>query len=120
MNLLNSIKSFFSVGIIRIRSSRNNSGIYYVNSLENLTNYIIPHFEKYPLLTKKKADFELFKQIVFMMNNKEHLTSEGLIKIVSLLTSLNKGLSKTLFTHFPDIIPVVRPLVEVTENFNPH
>jgi hypothetical protein len=65
-------------------------------------------------------DFELFKQIVFMMNNKKHLTYEGLIKIVSLRASLNKGLSKTLFTHFSDIIPVVRPLVKVTENFNPH
>jgi hypothetical protein len=79
------------VGTIKIRP-RDGQGIYYVNSLlrglgpgeawppprgqglENLTRFILPHFKKYPLLTQKRADFELFKQIVFMMNNKEHLT----------------------------------------------
>jgi hypothetical protein len=30
---------------------------YRVNTLKDLTNVIIPHFIKYPLLTKKRADF---------------------------------------------------------------
>jgi hypothetical protein len=34
---------------------------------------IIPHFEKYPLITQKRVDFEFFKQAVHIMNNKEHL-----------------------------------------------
>lgn len=55
---------------------------YRVASLQDLTNVIIPHFEKYPLITQKKADFLLFKDIVNLMNNKEHLTIEGLQKIV--------------------------------------
>ena len=33
-------------------------------SIEQITNIIIPHFDKYPLLTQKKADFELFKLAV--------------------------------------------------------
>lgn len=73
---MNDIKSFFSGAARRTIKIRSRDGhvIYYVNSLKDLTTTIIPHFEKYRLLTQKKVDFELFKQIVFMMNNKEHLT----------------------------------------------
>jgi len=51
--LLESIKSFFSVGTIRLRKKNNKikSIIYSVRSLKELTHIIIPHFEKYPLLT---------------------------------------------------------------------
>jgi len=62
--LLNSLQSFFfSVGTIRIRG-RDGQGIYSKYDLEELTNVIIPHFDKYPLLTQKRADYLLFKQVV--------------------------------------------------------
>ena len=41
----------------------------------NLT--ILPHFNKYPLLTQKSADYLLFKEVVNLMNKGEHLTEEG-------------------------------------------
>lgn len=50
--------------------------------------------------------------MVAIMKNKQHLTSEGLTKIISIRASMNKGLSETLYTNFPGIIPAVRPLVE--------
>jgi hypothetical protein len=31
--------------------------IYSVQSLKEITDVIVPHFYKYPLLTKKRADF---------------------------------------------------------------
>ena len=45
------------------------------------------------------------------MKNKEHLTMEGLEKIVNLRASMNKGLSNELKVTFPNTIPVQRPLV---------
>lgn len=57
---------------------------------------IIPFFEKYPLVSQKRADFELFKQIVELINNKEHLTPAGLQKIVNLKAALNLGNSGEL------------------------
>ena len=45
------------------------------------------------------------------MNRKEHLTSEGLQKIVNIKASLNLGLSVKLRAAFPNTIPVARPLV---------
>jgi hypothetical protein len=51
--------------------------------------HIIPHFNSFPLVTQKQADYILFKEIVSRMANKEHLTNSGLIKILSLKASLN-------------------------------
>lgn len=93
--LLNYIQSFFQVGNISIRKS-GGSAHYYVRGIKDLTNAIIPHFDKYPLLTQKHAYFLLFKSIIELMNEKEHLTSEGLLKIVNIKAALNLGLSEAL------------------------
>jgi hypothetical protein len=112
LSLLYRIESFFGVGNISINAE---SVSYQVNSLKFLTEVIIPHFEKYPLLTQKRADFLLFKMVIKLMNQKEHLTIEGLRKIVSLRASINRGLSEELRESFPGIIPVERPLVEINQ-----
>jgi hypothetical protein len=62
---------------------------YRVSSLSQLTNVIIPHFDKYFLITKKRADYELFKSVIGKMNNKEHLTKTGLQEIVNIRATLN-------------------------------
>ena len=46
------------------------------------------------------------------MLNKEHLTKDGLIKIVAIKASINRGLSEKLKSAFPDVVPVVRPLLK--------
>lgn len=45
---------------------------------------------------------------------KEHLTLEGLQKIINIRATLNFGLSKELQLMFPETIPVSRPLRETT------
>jgi hypothetical protein len=62
---------------------------YRVSSLQQLTNVIIPHFDKFCLITQKKADYELFKSVIGKMNNKEHLTKTGLQTIVNIRATLN-------------------------------
>jgi len=42
------------------------------------------------------------------MNKGEHLTKDGLIKIVNLKTSLNKGLSNTLKINFLNLTEIKR------------
>jgi hypothetical protein len=63
------------------------------------------------LLTQKRADFYLFVEIIKIIKRKEHLTPEGLQKIVNLKASLNLGLSDKLKTSFPNTVPVQRPKV---------
>jgi hypothetical protein len=90
-----------------------------VDSIKQILEVVIPHFDKYPLITQKLADYILFKDIVTIMENKEHLTLEGLNKVLALKASLNLGLSADLNTSFPDISPVLRPLILDKEIPNP-
>jgi len=46
------------------------------------------------------------------MEHKEHLTDEGLCKILAIRASMNRGLTPPkLKTAFPSVIPVISPLV---------
>lgn len=114
---------FFN-GMGKITSFYNDT-LFRVTKLKDLTEVIIPHFDKYPLLTKKRADFLLFKLVIELMNKGEHLTNEGgfaLHKIVSIRASINTGLSPKLrrSRHFPNLKLVQRPLVEFTGIPDPH
>ena len=80
---------------------------------------IIAHFDKYPLISQKRPDFELLKIAVGYMQG-EHLTMEGLKKIISIKASMNRGLPDGLKEAFPDIIPAARPLVQSQSNPDPH
>lgn len=95
IDLLESIRSFFN-GAGSIHKQSNNIIQYRVTSIKDLTQLIIPHFDKYSLLTQKKSDFILFKQVVDLMNLKEHLTQKGLYQIVAIKASMNSGLSEEL------------------------
>ena len=73
---------------------------------------ILDHFCKYPLITQKKADFELFKLAVEILNQQEYLKSlAGIQSIVNIRASLNLGLSEILKEHFPETVPADRPLI---------
>jgi hypothetical protein len=90
-----------------------------VESLKDI-NKLIQYIDENPLISKKRADFELLKQAVELINCGEHLTIEGLRKIVSIRASMNLGLSKVLKEAFLDVKPVERPVVKLpsTIDFN--
>jgi hypothetical protein len=63
---------------------------------------IINHFEKYPLISEKHADFLLFKNVLEIIKREEHLNMEGLKKILSFKATLNNGLPGSLKADFPE------------------
>ena len=81
-----------------------------VNSFRDI-HIIIEHFDKYPLITQKQADFKLFKSVVNLINKGEHLTYEGLLKIINIKASSNLGLPDRLKDIFLHVVPVERPEV---------
>lgn len=98
---------------------------YAIANVNQLTSVVIPHFDKYNLNTKKRADFYYFKMAVLCIKNKEHLTQEGLEKVVALKASLNKGLSEgsTLRLAFPNLSNSVHeamPLIKEPAIPNPN
>lgn len=106
--ILNLQKYFKGVGKIVIFKE---TCTYRVDKLKDILEVIIPHFDKYPLVTQKLADYILFKKIVNLMVNKEHLTLDGLKTILSFKSSLNLGLSEELKIQFADIKAAKRPVV---------
>ena len=117
--LIQSIQEFFG-GIGYISKPNNRSTVEFrVSTLNDIINVIIPHFDNYPLITKKHSDYVLFKQVILLMLNKEHNTLKGIQKIVNIKASLNLGLSKDLKEAFPDTIPTKKLESCVENNLSP-
>ena len=87
------IEEFFGCGYIR-PSRKDNTYKYEVRSLKDLTSKIIPHFEKYPLKTENRKNFEGLKGIVEMMRKEEHLKPSGLKEILRLMEKINPNSKK--------------------------
>jgi hypothetical protein len=85
--LLHKLKLFFGFGnVVRNHGDRLE---FRVRGLENL-NKIVAFFNKHSLQTSKKKNFELFSEIITMMNNQEHLNKEGLTNIAHLSSQMNR------------------------------
>jgi len=117
LKLLNSIKTFFGVGLIY--EAKGDTIIYQVTTLNDL-QILINHFNKYPLVSKKRADYDLLKQAFELVSREEHLTVSGLHLLLAIKASLNRGLSPELTSAFPNIIPVERSLVNDQKVQDPH
>lgn len=118
--LLETIQEFFGgVGTIYVGSDK--SYLYSVGSLSEIIDTILPFFDKYPLLSKKYIDYELFKQAALIMQKKEHLIEKGFFKILSIKAVMRNGLTEALAESFPNISPaLVNFNVELPEVLNPY
>ena len=90
-SVLYKIKDYFGFGNVRTnrKDHHGERKEFKVRGLENL-NKIIGFFRKYPLKTSKKKDFEIFSEVIELMNNKEHLTRKGLDEIAKLISKMNR------------------------------
>lgn len=118
-DILNKIKSFFGVGAVYHRSDSKIS-VYRVSNVNYIKDVIIPHFTNYPLISKKREDFLLWSEVIKLILNKDHLTLEGLKKILSYYASINKGKAAAkVLEYYPNIIPIDKPVIKLPYNLNP-
>ena len=106
LSLLEDIQKTLGVG--KISKSKNLSAIYAVDSITEIP-IVIAHFDKYPLITQKNSDYLLFRQCFEIIKQREHLTENGLLKLIGLKSSLNWGLSDGLKKAFLNVPFVSRP-----------
>jgi len=99
-NILKLIQSKLGVG--KIYKSRLDSVELQVSSFKDMST-IIDFFDKYPLITQKWGDYLLFKKAYELILNKEHLTIEGLKKLVATKALINRGLPDQLKQAFPNL-----------------
>ena len=53
-------------------------------------NKVVRFFESNELQTTKQKNFEIFSEIISMMNERQHLTEKGLDKIARLASKMNR------------------------------
>ena len=88
LDLLQQIQKFFDCGNIRF-SKRDQIYKYEVRNIDELRKKIIPHFEKFPLMTIKCNDFQIFKQICEKVAQMKHLNPQHLKEIIELAFKMN-------------------------------
>jgi LAGLIDADG endonuclease len=92
VQVLHALKAHFGCGVVR--SNHGDRMAYRVRDREHLLERVIPFFEKHPLKSRKRVDFEKFRRVLLMMKEDRHLTPEGLEEIRSVAAKMSRGRSR--------------------------
>ena len=133
LKILEALKNYFQIGFIFKDSGDRKVWVYKISSYEDINKKIIPFFDqapeaceaslrpavlsarsaspgeaahRAPLLTTKYANYNDLKTVVTMMVNKEHLTQEGLNKIIKISQGMN---TKRDYSLFKNSNPIITP-----------
>ena len=90
LGLLEALQQFFECGWIR-ESRGDRTFKYEARSAAELVQRIVPHFEEYPLRGAKASSFAGFAEVCRMVWQGDHLTREGMIRIVQIAYEMNLG-----------------------------
>lgn len=89
LELLSELKVFFGCGVVR--TNNGDRWAYRVRGIKDLNDIIIPFFSQHQLRSRKRLDFELFKQILELVKLGDHLKRDGIDQIRFLASQMNRG-----------------------------
>lgn len=82
------IQKFFGCG--RVEFYSRGSAIYFtVSKLSDITDIIIPFFNNYSIKGIKYLDFSDWCEAAEIIKNKQHLTEQGLEKLIEIKNRMN-------------------------------
>ncbi len=117
VKLLFSIRTFFGHGFVVTNKGRDSDIMEYrLRKLEHLKNVLLPFFESNELLTSKKFNFYIFRDIVNRMHAGNHLTLEGLDEIRRLKSRMNRGMQMKIESELDGNIKRALPFYEEPTN----
>ena len=92
--ILYSLQNFFGCGKVYFqkdnRPNHQHCYRYEVHNRSELSSIIIPFFKRYvPLLSSKRKDFEIFSQVMEMIEAKIHMNESGLKKLFELTRAMH-------------------------------
>jgi len=87
---MNSLANFWGCGKVFLRY-RENKVDFQILKFKDLTDKVIPLFQRVPLQGVKSRDFTDFNKAVEIMKTKKHLTNEGLDLLHKLKVGMNRG-----------------------------
>ncbi len=81
-----------------IRPDRSDKTIKFeVRRIEDLAEIVLPHFQKFPLLSSKQADVARFQKICELVRAGRHLERDGLVLIVQQAMEMNPSGKRKYF-----------------------
>jgi len=86
--LMKNIISFLNCGSIELS---NKTAKLVVNKFSDNINKIIPFFNKYPLISTKRLDFQYFCKVSSILKEKKFLSEEDILKIQDIKFNMNRG-----------------------------
>ena len=112
LTCLHDLREFFGVGQViinnRYDNHREHLHRYVVRRRADLLETVIPFFQRHPLRSSKREDFEKFVRCVELVAGGSHRASAGLIEIAEIAQTMNRrkprhDLIRILRGHTPDI-----------------
>ena len=92
VQVLHALKDYFGCGVVR--TNHGDRLAFRVRSVKHLLQHIVPFFVKHPLKTRKNVDFLKFRDVLLIMDAGNHLTVEGVERIRSIASQMNRGRSR--------------------------
>lgn len=112
---LRMMQQYFGVGRLHCNRRHDNhkEDLYQfiVASRSDLQTTIIPFFQRYPLRTAKRLDFEKFVRCMQMIATNEHLSYRGLFEIAEIMQTMNHCKPRS------DLIRILRDYMPDTDLF---
>ena len=88
INILKGFRDRLGCGYIKPnhpKSSRDKSWVLVVKERKDLKEKVVPFFKEHPLYSGKQSDFEIFADVLDIIDKGEHLKREGFNRIVGLV-----------------------------------
>ncbi len=67
------------------------TSVFVVRDQQDLLTQVVPFFERYPIQSDKRNQFEKFKTVLLIIQQRKHLTREGFAEIVEIASEMNSG-----------------------------
>jgi hypothetical protein len=106
--VLELIRVRFGCGYIKPNSKRDRVLVLVVRNREDLLERVIPFFERCPLLSAKRTDFEKFAHIVRSMALGHHRTDAGFDELLELALSMN-GSGRHRKVRWNELVAIQNP-----------
>lgn len=87
--LLETALKVFGTGRIYPKPGNNDVLVFAIDSRKSIIERVIPFLDKYSLFSAKLSDYQRFKKIVMALENKEHWTKQGMVRIIRLAYMMN-------------------------------
>src|SRR5206468_1380391 len=86
--VLHIFQAYFGCG--SIRPDRSDLTLKWeTRTLKDLIEHVLPHFERFPLISGKRRDFDRFASVCRLMAAGAHRDRAGLVEIVNLTRAMN-------------------------------